>query len=33
MEKGPRVRTATVNRWGEIARQRYGAVRRAALKG
>ena len=31
MEKSPRVRTATVNRWGEIARQRYRAVRRTAL--
>ncbi|HEV3085362.1 MAG TPA: ABC transporter substrate-binding protein, partial [Gemmataceae bacterium] len=32
VEESPRVRTATVNRWGEIARQRYRAVRLAATR-
>jgi hypothetical protein len=30
VEEGPRARTATINRWGEEARQRYRRVRQAA---
>jgi ABC-type Fe3+ transport system substrate-binding protein len=30
LEESPRVRTATINRWGEEARQRYRRIRRSA---